>query len=153
MPELRAAFESAGFTDVRTVLTSGNVVFSARAARSSVLERRAEAAMAERLGRSFLTIVRPVEALRALLGTDPYGEFRLPEGSRRVVSFLRNPPPALPLLPIELRGARILRVEGREVFTTYLPDPKGPDFMMLIERTFGREVTTRTWETVSKVVR
>lgn len=27
MPALKAAFEAAGFTDVRTVLASGNVVF------------------------------------------------------------------------------------------------------------------------------
>ena len=30
MPELKKAFEAAGFADVKTVLSSGNVVFSAR---------------------------------------------------------------------------------------------------------------------------
>jgi hypothetical protein len=30
MPKLKAAFEAAGFTDVRTVLSSGNVVFQRR---------------------------------------------------------------------------------------------------------------------------
>jgi hypothetical protein len=28
--------------------------------------------------------------------------------------------------------------------------PKGPVFMTLIEKTFGKEVTTRTWDTVKK---
>lgn len=51
------------------------------------------------------------------------------------------------------RRRRILAVRGREIFTTYVPDPKGPDFMTLIERTFGKELTTRTWETVTKVAR
>ena len=32
MPELKRAFENAGFTNVKTVLASGNVVFDARAA-------------------------------------------------------------------------------------------------------------------------
>ena len=64
MPQLKQAFEAAGFTDVRTVLSSGNVVFSAPAAPTGQLERRAEAAMTRNLGHSFLTIVRPVEALR-----------------------------------------------------------------------------------------
>ena len=36
---------------------------------------------------------------------------------------------------------------------TYLPNPKGPVFMTLIEKTFGKAVTTRTWETVTKVAR
>src|SRR6266516_1481199 len=67
MPELKRAFEAAGFTDVKTVLSSGNVVFSASAAAAGTLERKAEAAMKKHLGRAFLTIVRPVEALRTML--------------------------------------------------------------------------------------
>src|SRR5437773_304942 len=50
MSDLKKAFEAAGFTDVKTILGSGNVVFSARAASEASLQQRAEAAMAERLG-------------------------------------------------------------------------------------------------------
>jgi uncharacterized protein (DUF1697 family) len=50
MPELRRCFEAAGFTDVKTVLSSGNVVFGARAASEAALERRAENAMEEATG-------------------------------------------------------------------------------------------------------
>jgi hypothetical protein len=53
-------------------------------------------------------------------------------------------------LPIETDGARILAVRGREVFTAYVPRPRSPVFMTLLEKTFGKEVTTRTWETVRK---
>jgi uncharacterized protein (DUF1697 family) len=70
MPQLKAAFEAAGFADVKTVLSSGNVVFDARRASNAALQRKAEAAMREQLGREFLTIVRPVEALRELLASD-----------------------------------------------------------------------------------
>jgi len=41
--------------------------------------------------------------------------------------------------------------EGREIFSAYLPTPKGPVFMSLIEKTFGKEQTTRTWDTIAKV--
>jgi hypothetical protein len=44
-------------------------------------------------------------------------------------------------------------MKGGEVFTAYVPSPKGPVFMTLIEQTFGKEVTTRTWDTVAKVAR
>src|SRR5690348_1698020 len=77
MPELKAAFESAGFSDVKTVLASGNVVFDARAASNATLERKIEAAMQQRLGRVFLTIVRPVDALRKLLTSDPWRAWRV----------------------------------------------------------------------------
>jgi uncharacterized protein (DUF1697 family) len=153
MPDLKAAFESAGFTDVRTVLSSGNVAFTARAASEATLERRAEAAMARRLGQAFLCIVRSMDALRDLLAADPYRAFRVDPSAKRIVTFLRAKPRSAPELPIERDGARILVMKGREVFGAYLPTPKGPVFMTLIEQTFGKEVTTRTWDTVAKVAR
>jgi len=151
MSDLKRCLEAGGFTDVKTVLSSGNVVFSARASSEASLERKVETAMKKQLGRAFLTIVRPLDALRAILASDPYGAFRLSPGAKRVVTFLRNMPRAKLELPIELYGARILRVEGSEVFSAYVPGPRGPVFMTLIEKTFGDEVTTRTWDTVKKV--
>ena len=153
MPELKKAFETAGFEDVKTVLSSGNVVFSARPASEASLQRKAEAAMEKRLGKGFLTIVRSVDDLRELLASDPYKPFRLPGEAKRIVTFLREKPTAKLALPIERDGARILLMEGQEIFSAYLPTPKGPVFMTLIEKTFGKDVTTRTWETVTKVAR
>jgi hypothetical protein len=53
---------------------------------------------------------------------------------------------------IELDGARILCRRGSEILSAYVPSPRGAVFMTLIENTFGEQVTTRTWETVRKVV-
>ena len=153
MPELKAAFEAAGFTEVKTLLSSGNVVFGARTASVASLQRKAEAAMLDRLGQAFLTIVRPVDALRELLASDPYKAFRLSPGSKRIVTFLRDAPARKLKLPIEFEGARILAMRGGEVFSAYVRNPKGPVFMTLIEKTLGKDVTTRTWETVTKAAR
>ena len=152
MPELKKAFEAAGFTGVRTVLASGNVVFSAPAAPEAALERKAEAAIEKHLRRAFPAIVRPVETLQRILASDPYAGFRLKPGAKRVITFLRRKPKAgLLELPVELDGARILHLKGRAVFTVYVPGPRGPVFMTLIEKMFGKDVTTRTWDTVRKV--
>ncbi len=151
MSDLVRCFEAAGWEDVRTVLSSGNVLFSARAASEASIERRAESTMQRILGRAFLTIVRPVDTLRAVVDADPYAGFAVPPAAKRVVTFLRAAPPSMPALPIEVDGARILALQGREVFTAYVRTARGPVFMTLIERTFGAAVTTRTWETVSKV--
>jgi uncharacterized protein (DUF1697 family) len=153
MPQLKQAFELAGFTDVKTILASGNVAFNARAASEVALQGRAEAAMLEQMGRAFFTIVRPVDVLQDMLGSDPYRSFRLDAAAKRIVTFLRAKPTSRLKLPIERDGARILLVKGREVFSTYVRTPKGPVFMTLIEQTFGKDVTTRTWDTVGKVAR
>lgn len=151
MPALKRSFEAAGFGDVATVIGSGNVVFSARAATESALEKKAEAAMAKTLGRTFYTIVRPVEALRAMLDADPFAAFRLAPNAKRVVTFARQAHRGTLALPVELNGARILAATGREVFTAYVPDvSRTPTFMSLIEKHFGPDVTTRTWDTVRR---
>ncbi len=150
MADLTRAFESAGFTNIRTVLSSGNVVFDARSASEAMLERRAEAAMDRVLDRPFFTIVRPVMALRDLTAGDPYVAFRIPAGAKRVVTFLRDPHPGRLILPAVTEGVHMMATTGREVFTAYVPNPRGPVFMTLIERTLGSDVTTRTWDTVRK---
>ena len=79
-----------------------------------------------------------------------YVVFRLPAHAKRVVTFLRRPHKTKLSLPLEVDGARILAMNGRGIFTAYVRSPRGPVFMRLIEKTFGTNVTTRTWDTVRK---
>jgi len=150
MPELKKAFEAAGFTDVKTLLSSGNVVFSTTAKSIAAIESKAEAAMTKTLGRTFYTIVRPVDALKKILEADPFATFKLPADAKRVITFLRKPRKPAKSLPVEQDGARILAMTDADIFSAYVPSPKGPVFMTLIEKTFGKDVTTRTWDTVRK---
>jgi uncharacterized protein (DUF1697 family) len=150
MPELAKAFESAGFSQVKTLLSSGNVVFSAPRATDATLQRKAEAAMQAQLGKSFVTFIRSIDHLQHLLDADPYAAFRLPAGSKRVVTFLHEAPKEFPKLPVQLDGARLLALQGRELFAAYLPGPNGPVFMQLIEKHCGKAQTTRTWDTLRK---
>lgn len=150
MPELKRCFESAGFEDVRTVLSSGNVAFTSKASKEALLARKAEAAMQARRGRTFSAIVRSSQHLQSLVEADPFKAFRLPPGAKPVVTFLPAALKAAPQLPVELDGACIHEMRGLEVFVSYVPNQKGPVFMSLLERTFGKSITTRTLDTVRK---
>ena len=94
-----------------------------------------------------------IDTLRELIASDPFRSFRLPPGAKRVVTFLGRAPALELTLPIELDGARILEQRASEVLSAYVPSPRGPAFMVLIEKTFGKGVTTRTWDTLLKVAR
>jgi uncharacterized protein (DUF1697 family) len=153
MPKLKRCFEDAGCTNVKTVLASGNVAFDSNRRSAASLAAEIEAAMNEHLGRSFMTILRPTKFLQELIEADPFARHRLPANAKRVVTFLRVPHKGKISLPPEIDGARILAVRGGEVFTAYVPSPKGPVFMTLIEKTFGKDLTTRTWDTVQKCAR
>ncbi|MFT3780381.1 MAG: DUF1697 domain-containing protein [Nibricoccus sp.] len=150
MPELKRCFEAAGFTDVKTLLSSGNVIFSTALKSTAEIESKAEAAMTKKLGRSFYTIVRSTEALQKLIEADPFATFKLPNEAKRVITFLREAKKLAQKLPIELDGAQILTQKGTEIFTAYVPNANGPVFMTLLEKTFGKDITTRTWDTVRK---
>jgi uncharacterized protein (DUF1697 family) len=150
MADLKHALEEAGFQDVRTVLSSGNALFTASGTESSIA-RRAERALEATLGKSFMTIVRSVDTLRQIVDKDPYTRFEPPAEAKRVVTFLGDQPRGRVTLPDEVDGARIIFAKGGEIYTYYVPSPRGPVFMTLIEKTFGKDVTTRTWDTVKKL--
>ena len=150
MPELKDCFEAEGFTEVRTLLSSGNVVFNARSSSIAALEARAEKAMQSKLDRSFVTIVRSAHHLQNLVRSEPFAKFGLPSTAKRVITFLRSPADTDLKLPIDQNGASILEFTGTEVLAAYVPGPKGPVFMSLLERSFGTNITTRTLDTVRK---
>ena len=132
MPALKACFEAAGFSEVRTLLSSGNVVFNARSSALATLERRAEKAMQSELGHSFATFVRSTEYLQSLIESEPFAEYKLPASAKKVITFLRSPAELKLDLPVERDGASILKVIGPEVLCAYVPGPKGPVFMSLL---------------------
>jgi len=149
MPALRKALEHAGFENVKTILASGNVSFVGGA---SSLQRKVDAAIRAALKRECLAIVRPLADLQALIDADPYKKLELPAKAKRIVTFLSKTPAAKLKLPIVEQHAGIYAMKGLEIFSAYVPQPGNPFFMVLLERTFGKEITTRTWETVKKVV-
>ena len=141
---------SSCYTKVKTILSSGNVVFDSASGSVAAIERRIEAGLTKQLGRFFYTIVRSVEELNDLIEADPYAAFDLPADAKKVVTFARKLPSPKSPLPVERDGAQKLAAGRREAFSAYVPSPRGPVFMELIKANFGSEVTTRTWDTVKK---
>ena len=150
MVDFKRCLEAAGYSNVKTILSSGNAALDTSSKSAAVIEGQIEATFTKQLGRSFYTIVRSVEELQSLIERDPYPGFALPSNAKRVVTFARRLPALKSPLPVERDGAQILVAGSREAFSAYVPGPKGAVFMELIKATFGSEVTTRTWETVKK---
>jgi uncharacterized protein (DUF1697 family) len=150
MADLRACFEKIGFTNVRTVLSSGNVIFTEEGRWESNLTKVIESGMTEYLLRVFPVIVRSTDHLLTVLKADPFAHCQISPEAKRVVTFLGQPNREEISLPIESEGVRILSMRGSEVFVSYVPNERGPIFMTPIEKTFGKNVTTRTWDTVKK---
>jgi uncharacterized protein (DUF1697 family) len=70
--DLRRAFEAAGFTDVSTFRTSGNVAFDADRASTEALRGRIERALTDALGFEVVVFLRSAAQMRALADERPF---------------------------------------------------------------------------------
>ena len=90
MAELRAAFEDAGHTDVRTYIQSGNVLFRSSATRAS-LEADVERMLERHLGYPLVVVVRSHAQLRSVVENAPAKFGAKPDTFHSDAIFLRAP--------------------------------------------------------------
>jgi uncharacterized protein (DUF1697 family) len=155
--KLRGVFERLGFTQVASVLASGNIVFRSDTADAAVLEQRIEDALATDLGLSSRTILRAHADLRALLDSDPFPGLTHGRATYLTATFLKDPATAPDVVPehpdSRTRVVRYDRAARAVLAITDNSDPgTTPDFMTSLETSYGKDITTRSWLTVQRVV-
>lgn len=158
MADLKLMFESLGFTDVQTLLQSGNVVCRHPAADESTLTRQLEAAIVERYGFESRIVIRTAQAWRALATQHPFSAAQVSEPSKVLVTFLRDAPTPeavetlLAVVATQANGEQ-LWVQGREVYA-FFPAGMGRTKLdnTVIERKLKTVGTGRNWNTVQKVL-
>jgi uncharacterized protein (DUF1697 family) len=151
MADLRTLFEDLGFTDVRTLLNSGNVVFSVARPRKD-LGRSLERAIAERLGvTSRVTIVTAAE-LDAIVTANPLLKVAT-NPSRLMVSVLNSPADMELLKPLVKRDWGTDRMGvGPRVAYLWCPDSiLDSELASAVAKALGDGVTSRNWATISKL--
>ena len=92
MPALKAAFEGAGFQDVRTYIQSGNVLFGAPSSSQAELTRRVERIIRSAFDHYDASVVlRSRSQMRAVVEKAPKGFGKEPAKYRCDVVFLNAP--------------------------------------------------------------
>lgn len=89
--ELKAVVESLGYSDVKTLLASGNVVFTAEEADAEAIEHRLHDALAKATGLKSEVFVRSPQELAAVIAANPFPDATSERPSFVVVSFHRAP--------------------------------------------------------------
>ncbi len=92
MTELKALYESLGFTDVQTYIQSGNVVFKTSAKDSAKLGKKIGEAIEKKCGFCPEVMVRTSEELRAIIARNPFAKRKDVEPGKLVVMFLATDP-------------------------------------------------------------
>lgn len=152
---LRGVCEDLGFTDVDSVLASGNLLLRADDRDRAELEAALEVAWRERLGFESTSILRRCSELVSLVESDPFGGREHGPASYLLVTFVQDEVPSADLpQPPPGSAFELLGSTGRELFTvTDTTGPAGsPETMRWLESTFGTAITSRTWRTVRRVL-
>lgn len=156
MAELREAVESLGFRNVRTILASGNLLFDSSATNPKVLSGTIETALNERFGLNVGVLIRTMEELQRLWNANPFKSVKVTPETRLYVTFLMEKPKSILKIPYESsdKNFKILYVSDSEVCSVLkLSDKFGTtDLMAILEKEFGPKVTTRSLNTIQKLI-
>jgi uncharacterized protein (DUF1697 family) len=155
MAELKNVLEKEGYTDVATVLASGNAIFSGPKASLSAIEKKLEKALEKQFGFEIGVIVRTMDEIEAMLRADPFKKVKMTKDIRRYVMFIGEKPksPASPASPEP--GYRILKATSGEVYSVLdlSKFAKTPDVMQFVRKHYGKRITTRNWNTIEKIAK
>ena len=173
---MRKVAEGRGHRNVRTVISSGNLLFESDRADPSELEAEMEAAWPEKLGFTSTTIVRSRDQIDRMVAADPFQGLEHGRTSYLLVTFLKHPLSG----DVDLSSKGHLSSEGSE--GSGRPEPPEPsqaseppfrvigaardalfsvtdttvagtpDWMGRLERRFGKEISSRTWKTVQRIL-
>jgi uncharacterized protein (DUF1697 family) len=152
MADLRALVRDIGYTEVRTLLNSGNVVFTDRSPEPTVSANRIEEGLDSRLGVSARVTVLTASELDEIVHGNPL----LDVGhnlSRLLVAVLATPADRVSLEPLLQRDwAPESLALGARVAYLWCPDGVlASSLPSEIERAVGDSVTTRTWATTMRI--
>jgi len=153
--KLPGVFSRLGFKNVRTVITSGNVLFETDARNMRLLEMSIEKALPEQLGFTSTVIIRSRKQLQELASRDPFKGIEDTPSSRLNVTFLKNPSGAKLKFPSRAKDGTYSLLgmySGAICSVIDLTGSKTPDLMVWLEKQFGKQITMRTWKTVGRIL-
>jgi uncharacterized protein (DUF1697 family) len=154
--KLRDVFQELGFHNVETVISSGNVLFESPSRNIKAIEASVEKALPELLGFTSTTIIRSQDELGSLVKKNPFKGIADTHKSRLNVTFLKNPISIKMRFPYSVKDRAyklIGNYDGAICSVIDLTSSKTPDLMTWLERQFGKEITTRTWKTVHRILK
>jgi len=152
--DLKAVFVSLGFTGVKTLITSGNVLFETGASKG--LKDRIEKALADHFGFEIGVVLRSLDELKAMIASNPFAKADpKADANYHVLLFAEPMKIALKIAPVE-GDYEAARIDDNAIFFiaykkpdgTYLGRSKLGDALKPIEK--GHLVTMRNWNTIEK---
>ncbi|MFT3904813.1 MAG: DUF1697 domain-containing protein [Steroidobacteraceae bacterium] len=154
MAPLCALFAELQLTQPRSLLQTGNVVFSCRSTGTATLERRLEAAVADRFGVQTAILVRSAVQWQQSIAANPFAAEARDDPAHLVLMPLCEAPKAAAIAALQaaIPGHERMMCRGRDLYL-YYPDGIGRSKLTsaLIEKRLATQGTGRNWNTTLKL--
>lgn len=154
--KLRGVLETLGFTNVQSVISSGNVIFESSETDVNKLENMIEVAWPKLLGFQATTIVRSQAQLQKILDSDPFDGTAHTPSTYLLVTFCKRPakppfnipfqPPGKPYTIVGYTNGIVFSVTDNAIIKT-------SDLMTWLEKQFGKDITSRTPLTLQRIIK
>jgi uncharacterized protein (DUF1697 family) len=157
MDDLKKCFGSAGFKNVKTILASGNVLFESTAADEDAHAKKIADKLKAELGHDVGIQIRSIDEIQKLADRNPFKKIKVTPETRLYISFLPDKPKSKLKIPYTSpeKDFRILEVTNREICSVVdLNLGRGTvEAMGILDKEFGKNITTRNWNTVGKFLK
>jgi len=160
MAELRDCLEAAGFTELKTVLASGNVRLTAQGTADTV-RRGIEKAIAAQFGFEVGVVLRAKDELDAMRNGHPFDALD-PNAdlTRHVLMFADKLPEGI-ALDSRPGDTEILRIDQRDIYIAAYRQPNGrytehvEEVLKPLYAKLGKDTldTMRNWNTIEKILK
>lgn len=154
MAELKTTLASIGFSDIKTLLNSGNVVFATAPTEIAALEAQMAGVLENKFGFPIPVLLRKMEDIQRLVADNPFKEVEVHKDIRLYVTFLRNDAKNNLTLPwTSPNGSfQILLSDDRMLVSIVdISKTKTTDAMIVLDKNFTKDITTRNWNTLVKI--
>jgi len=154
MVELRAEMEKLSFKNVVTILNSGNIIFDSASKDSEDFEKTISQHLEKTFGFPVPTIIRKSEMIYQLIDKNPFKDIVVTKDIRLYTSFLWKDIEAELQLPWtnEDNSHKIIANTNKTVLSVLdLSITSTTKGMEVLERYFGKDITTRNWNTIKRI--
>jgi uncharacterized protein (DUF1697 family) len=154
MAELSQAMKKLGFDNVTTILNSGNVIFDSSLTQEDELEALLATHLETVFGFPIPVLLRRSTVMLDLIKNNPFGQIEVAKDTRLYISFLKKEPVRELALPWTSNDGtyQILEVRGKTICSVLdLSTTQTPKGMDALEQLFGKNITTRNWNTINRI--
>ena len=155
MERLRASLASLGFSEVRTYVQSGNVIFESEQKSPAGLSNKIEEQIQHTFGFRVPVLVKTSKEIEQIASDNPLVKEKGIDHSKLHVTFLSDAPPTMAVKVLEplATGRERFRILNREIYL-YCPDGYGNTKLSnnAIEKKLSVVATTRNWRTVNMLL-